>query len=282
MDNAYLIAAAWIGLALVASLVSIRLGISVALIEIGLGVLAGNAFGLGTTEWIDFLAAFGAVLLTFLAGAEIEPAALRRHARKSLAIGLVSFGVPFLAAWAFALFVVGWDPQAAQIAGISLSTTSVAVVYAVMIQSGLADEELGKLILAACFITDLGTVLALGILFADFSPLMIVFGGVTLAALVVVPRLLRWFLRHLGGRVSEPEIKFLFLSSLDWAGWPRRRAARRCCRRTSSVWPSPVHSCATGCSSTACGPPPSRCSRRSTSSRPGCSSRSARWWPVPA
>ena len=211
MDNANLIAAAWIGLALLASLVSIRLGISVALIEIGLGVVAGNAFGLGTTEWIDFLAAFGAVLLTFLAGAEIEPAALRRHARKSLVIGIVSFGVPFLAAWAFAWFVVGWDLPAAQIAGISLSTTSVAVVYAVMIESGLADEELGKLILAACFITDLGTVLALGILFADFSPLLIVFGVVTLAAMVVVPRLLRWFLRHLGGRVSEPEIKFLFL-----------------------------------------------------------------------
>jgi Kef-type K+ transport system membrane component KefB len=110
-----------------------------------------------------------------------------------------------------ASFVVGWDLQAAQIAGISLSTTSVAVVYAVMIESGLADEELGKLILAACFITDLGTVLALGVLFADFSPLLIVFGVLTLAAMVVVPWLLRWFLRHLGGRVSEPEIKFLFL-----------------------------------------------------------------------
>ncbi|MGH2455573.1 MAG: cation:proton antiporter [Candidatus Limnocylindria bacterium] len=211
MDSAYLIATAWIGLALLASLISIRLGISVALIEIGLGVVAGNGFGLGTTEWIDFLAGFGAVLLTFLAGAEIEPGALRRHARKSLAIGLVSFGVPFLAAWAFAWFVVGWDPQAAQIAGISLSTTSVAVVYAVMIESGLAEEELGKLILAACFITDLGTVLALGVLFADFSPLLLVFGLATLAAMVAVPRMLRWFLRHLGGRVSEPEIKFLFL-----------------------------------------------------------------------
>lgn len=85
MDNAYLIASAWIGLALLASLVSIRFGISVALVEIALGVLAGNAFGLGTTPWIDFLAAFGSVLLTFLAGAEIDPASLRRHAPKALA-----------------------------------------------------------------------------------------------------------------------------------------------------------------------------------------------------
>jgi len=211
MDTTYLIAAAWIGLALLASLISIRLAVSVALVEIGLGVVAGNAFQLDTTPWIDFLAGFGSVLLTFLAGAEIDPASLRRHAVKSISIGAMSFTAPFAAAFAFAYFVAGWDLQAAEIAGISLSTTSVAVVYAVMIESGLADEELGKLILAACFVTDLGTVLALGILFADFSPLLLAFGVVTLAALVVVPRLLRWFLRHPGGRVSEPEIKFLFL-----------------------------------------------------------------------
>lgn len=211
MDNAYLVAAAWVGLALAASLVSIRLGVSVALVEIGLGVLAGNAFGLSTTPWIDFLAAFGAVLLTFLAGAEIDPATLRRHARKALAIGIVSFAAPFAAAFAFAFFVAGWDLQAAEIAGIALSTTSVAVVYAVMIESGLAEAELGKLILAACFITDLGTVLALGVLFADFSPLLLGFGAATLIALVVVPRLLGWLLARVSGRVSEPEIKFLFL-----------------------------------------------------------------------
>ena len=55
MDSVYFVAAAWMGLALVASLVSIRLGISVALIEIGVGIVAGNAFGLtttpGSTSW---------------------------------------------------------------------------------------------------------------------------------------------------------------------------------------------------------------------------------------
>jgi Kef-type K+ transport system membrane component KefB len=86
-DNVFLIAAAWVGLALLASLISIRLGISVALIEILVGVVAGNLTGLASHEWIDFLAAFGAVLLTFLAGAEIDPASLRRHLRISLAIG---------------------------------------------------------------------------------------------------------------------------------------------------------------------------------------------------
>lgn len=210
MDNIYLIAAAWMGLALIASLVSIRLGISVALVEIGVGVVAGNAFGLATTPWIDFLATFGAGLLTFLAGAEIDPDSLRRHLRVSLSVGVVSFVAPFAAAFAFAYFIAGWDLPAAEIAGIALSTTSVAVVYAVMIESGRAETDLGKTILAACFITDLGTVLALGVLFADLNPLLIVFIAVMALALWLLPRTTRWFLVHVPGRVSEPEIKFLF------------------------------------------------------------------------
>lgn len=56
VDNAYIIAALWIGLALAASLISIRVGISVALVEIALRVVGGNALGLQTTPWIDFLA----------------------------------------------------------------------------------------------------------------------------------------------------------------------------------------------------------------------------------
>ena len=179
MDNVYFVAAAWIGLALVASLISIRVGISVALVEILVGVLAGNFTGLRTNDWIDVLATFGAGLLTFLAGAEIDPQSLRRHIRMSLSIGLISFAVPFVAAFAFAYFVAGWDFQASEIAGIALSTTSVAVVYAVMIESGQSNTDLGKTILAACFITDLGTVVALGVLFAQFDLMLVLFVAAT-------------------------------------------------------------------------------------------------------
>lgn len=151
-NNVWLMASAWMALALVASLVSIRVGISVALIEILVGVLAGNFAGLHTSPWIDFLATFGSGLLTFLAGAEIDPGALERHLKPALAIGSVSFVVPFLAGTAFAYWVAHWTRDASWIAGIALSTTSVAVVYAVMIETGLNRTEIGKLILAACFI----------------------------------------------------------------------------------------------------------------------------------
>jgi Kef-type K+ transport system membrane component KefB len=211
IGNIWFIAAAWMGLALLASLVSIRLGVSVALAEILIGVLAGNFLGLSTTPWIDFLATFGSGLLTFLAGAEIDPTSLRRHLKASLAIGSVAFLVPFAGVLAFAYFLVGWDLRASEIAGIALSTTSVAVVYAVMLETGLNKTDLGKLILAACFVNDFGTVLALGVLFANFNLWLVIFVAVTAFVLWHLTRVTGWLLANYGQRVSEPEIKFLFL-----------------------------------------------------------------------
>lgn len=211
MDNLWLTAASWMALALLASLISIRVGLSVALVEIGVGAIGGNFLGIHTAPWIDFLASFGSILLTFLAGAEIDPDSFKKQLKPSLAIGIASFLLPFVGAMAFAYYVSGWDLRAAEIAGIALSTTSVAVVYAVMVETRLNQTDLGKLILAACFITDLGTVLALGVLFASFNQWMLLFVITSVLVLWQLPRVTGWVLRSWGGKVSEPEVKFLFL-----------------------------------------------------------------------
>ncbi|WP_051663317.1 cation:proton antiporter [Alicyclobacillus macrosporangiidus] len=211
MDNVWMVASVWMGLAVAASLISVRIGVSVALIEILVGVFGGNVLHLQTTPWIDFLASFGSVLLTFLAGSEIDPASFRRHIRVSVTIGIASFLLPFVGAMLYAYYAAGWSFTAAKLAGIALSTTSVAVVYAVMVETGLNQTDIGKAILAACFVTDLGTVLALGILFSGFSPWMVGFLVVTAMALVCLPRLTRFVLRRLGERTQEVETKFLFL-----------------------------------------------------------------------
>ncbi len=223
MENIWAIAAIWLGLALLASLLSIRFKMSVALLEIIVGVVAGNLalllehyhlFGLHwelkTNPWIAFLAGFGAILLTFMAGAEIEPAVMRRFFKESMAIGLAGFTGPFLGAMLYARFVSGWDWNAAMICGIALSTTSVAVVYAVMVETGLNETELGKLILAACFVNDLGTVIALGACFANYDWRLLVFAAVTAIVVWLAPRCVRWFFARYSGHVSEPGIKLIF------------------------------------------------------------------------
>ncbi len=219
--NIYLVAAIWMTMAFVAALISIRIGVSVALVEILVGAIVGNfpalAHHVQQTAFTTFLASIGSLMLTFLAGAEIDPVSLRRHWKASVSIGFVSFLLPFIGAFLFSYFVLDWTLRAAEIAGVALSTTSVAVVYAVMVETGLNREELGKLILAACFVTDLGTVLVLGGLFASFKALLLVFVFVMAIALVVLPTTTRLVIRVTKHRVSEPEIKFL-LAVLLWLG----------------------------------------------------------------
>ena len=223
MELTWGIAAIWLGLALVASLLSIRFKMSVALVEILVGMAAGNLallldhyhlFGLHwelkPNEWIAFLAGFGSILLTFMAGAEIEPALLRKYFKATFTIGMAGFIGPFVGATLYAHFVSLWDWNASLICGIALSTTSVAVVYAVMIETGLNETELGKIILAACFINDLGTVVALGVCFASYNWTLGLFAAVAVVVLWVAPRFVAWFLSRFSSHVSEPGVKFIF------------------------------------------------------------------------
>jgi Kef-type K+ transport system membrane component KefB len=214
----WLASAVWLGLALLASIISIRVAVSVALIEIMVGTVAGNVIGLDLTDWVNFLAGFGAILLTFLAGTEIDSRVIRKHFRSSMSIGIVGFLAPYLGVLLYAHYVVGWSWPQAQIAGISLSTTSVAVVYAVMVETGFNKTEIGKIILAACFVNDLGTVLALGVVFAHFDLWLALFGAVTAIALWLLPRFAPWFFGKVGHRVSEPETKFISLVLLGLGG----------------------------------------------------------------
>ncbi len=194
-------------LILLASVVSIEAGISVALIEITMGVIAGNVLGLTSPPWMDFLASFASILLTFLAGAEVDHQVLRERLKESLLIGGVSFLAPFLGAWAFAAWALGWAGPAAQIAGVALSTTSLAVVYAVLVETGLTHTAIGKLLMASTFVTDFGTALALAVLFIRPTWWLVPFLGVSILLIWLMIGLQPWFFRRYGDRVIEPEIK---------------------------------------------------------------------------
>jgi Kef-type K+ transport system membrane component KefB len=219
MGQTWTLASVWIALALLATLLSIWLRIATALSEIVVGTVAqlfiGAALGasfLGTDQsWIKFLAGAGAIVLTFLAGAELDPVVFRVKWREATVIGLVAFVAPFLGCAAVAHWLLHWSASASWLAGVALSTTSVAVVYAVMLELGLNRTDYGKAVLAACFINDLATVLALGLIFAPFTWRTVVFGVVSVAVFAVLPKLTPWFFARYGGRPSELEAKYLLM-----------------------------------------------------------------------
>jgi Kef-type K+ transport system membrane component KefB len=216
----WLLGACWFFLAIMADFVAIRFKIAVALAEIFIGVMAAYLLqhikpewsSLGAnTPWISFLAGFGAVVLTFLAGAELDPKSIKGQTLKVTAIGLVGFIAPFIGCTALTYYLTDWTLQASLLVGVALSTTSVAVVYAVMLELGLNRTYFGKGVLAACFINDLATVLALGFIFAPFTYKSIVFVIATGVTLFFLPKIARYLFHKFGNRHSEQESKFLFL-----------------------------------------------------------------------
>ncbi len=232
MESWFGIATLWFGLALLATFLATRLRVSIALMEIGIGVTAAFVVGrlwgpdaMGAdVPWLRFAAGTGAILLTFLAGTELDPAVMRRKWREVTVVGIVGFLAPFLGCAATARWLLGWGPQASWLAGIALSTTSMAVVYAVMLETGFNRTDFGKGILGACFVNDLGTVIALGLMFAPFTWRTVVFLSVSAAVFLVVPSLTPRLINHYANRTAAFRTKWVLfilfgLGTLAlWAG----------------------------------------------------------------
>jgi Kef-type K+ transport system membrane component KefB len=199
-------------LVLAASLISLKLGLSVAIIEIILGAISGQ-FGLPLEDWMTYLAGFGGILLTFLAGTEIDTDMMKQKFKASFLIGIFSFLLPFLGVAAFTYFVTHWNIRAALLAGTALSTTSLAVVYSVLVETGLSKSPVGKMLMSATFITDMGTALALSILFIKPNLYTLIFIVVSLVIIILATKFSHLIFDHpaLKNKVVEPEIKYLFL-----------------------------------------------------------------------
>ncbi len=194
-----------------ASLISVELGISAAIVEITLGVVAGNFLHVNQLDWVKYIASFGGILLTFLAGAEVDRKVMREKARESFLIGGISFLAPFLGTMLVCHYFLHWDWAPAKLAGVALSTTSLAVVYAVLVETGLTSTQIGKLIMAATFVTDFGTALGLSLLFISPNINTVWFAVVSVGIIALSPRIAPHLFERYGQRVIEPEIKLIFL-----------------------------------------------------------------------
>lgn len=205
---------------LVASMVSVEIGLSVALLELVGGFVVANAFSLDIPSWLAFIGSFAGIVLVFLAGAEVDVPQFRREWKASVSMGLISFFAPFVVVGLLCYYALGWTREQSEIGGLALSTTSLAVVYAVLVETGLNRELLGKRIMAATFVTDIATVVGLTVLFVTPTIWVVPFAIVSVAVVIGLPKIAPWFFDRYGDRVIEPEIKLVFalLFVLVWLG----------------------------------------------------------------
>lgn len=150
-------------------------------------------------------------MLTFLAGAELEPDVVRKKLKEVSVVGLVGFFAPFFGCTAIVHYALDWNFQASLLCGVALSTTSMAVVYAVMLDTGFNKTEFGKGILGACFINDLGSVIALGLLFAPFTYKTVIFIVVSAFVLTILPLVSRLLTRIYAHRTAAIRTKWVML-----------------------------------------------------------------------
>ena len=121
MTEVWTLASLWLGLALIATLLAIVFRISTALSEIVIGTVAQLVIGafagvaaLGAkAPWITFLSGTGAIVLTFLAGAELDPEVLRSKLKEASILGLLAFIAPFLGCTALAYYGLHWREKQA-------------------------------------------------------------------------------------------------------------------------------------------------------------------------
>jgi len=232
MINIYLVAAFWFLSALVSTIIANRLKISNALMEIIIGAMIGfAAFKIGftnklalDTEWMKFIAGLAAIMLTFLAGAELNPDSLKSKFKEITIVGLVGFFSPFIGASLIAYFILGWELKSSLLTGIALSTTSMAVVYAVMLEYGFNKTSFGKSILGACFVNDLGTVIGLGLIFAPFTFRTLIFIAVTIVLIFALPSVTNFLIKHFAYKTAAIRTKWILFVLLSmgvlaiWSG----------------------------------------------------------------
>lgn len=198
-----------VALIIFAGFISIELGVASAIFEILAGFIAGNFFNFSNVEAINILADFGVLSLMYLAGLEIDFDILKKNMKSSVMIGSASFFTPFLAISYITMYFLDYSLQQALLVGIALSTTSIAIVYPLLLRSGNRLDEIGKKILSTAMIVDLLSMIALSLLFADVTIITLVFIILFFIFSYFVPFLGRRIFSHYKGNVVEFEFKII-------------------------------------------------------------------------
>ncbi len=194
-----------------AGVAGIKSGISSAILEVIAGIILGNFLGVGIESWLDFLGTFGGLALTFLAGTEIDLSILgNKMKQQSFTLGTVAFIVPLFAEMLFLKVATDWPLLAILAIGLAMTATAVAVVYTLLLETGLLETHMSRFILATVFVNDLLTLLGINLIAHEFNKYTLIFFLAIIFIVFSLPKLLEYIVHNYGKRSAEVELRFVF------------------------------------------------------------------------
>jgi Kef-type K+ transport system membrane component KefB len=199
---------------IIAGIIGTRVKISSSIIEVAMGIILANVLLVKIESWLEFLATFGGLTLTFLAGAEVESALLKRKAKESGIIGSLAFIAPLMGEIVFLSLITDWTWQTKFAMSLALTTTSIAVVYAVLTEYEMMRAPFARTIIAVTFVNDILTIIGISFIEPSFNIITPIFLLTLLALVFVVPKLLNNLILKHGKRAVEIELRFIFAAIL--------------------------------------------------------------------
>ena len=199
-------------LIVLAGIIALELGIPVAVMEIIFGVLAFNVLGITSDPWIDFLADLGVLGIMFFAGLEMDARILKKNLAKNFLVGSTIYAIRLAIIFFIALILFGFSTPQAFLIGISLSTTSLALVYPVVKERGSINREEGRVIISVAMVIDLLSTLSL-LFFVQPEQEFFLLIYIVLAILVFYfgPKITRIIFSRYGENIAELEVRFILL-----------------------------------------------------------------------
>ena len=184
------------------------LGLPAAIVEILAGMALAAAAGGESPESkaLEILAGIGAFLVLFMAGTEVDVSLIRRRFRSALELATVSLVGSALVGVLVARST-GLEGPGTLLVIAGLSATSAALTYAILASAGLLRSRRGQVALAAAMITDVAGMLLLNVATSEANPLLLLYGAIIVAAILVQPLLPR-----LAERPFESELRLIIMA----------------------------------------------------------------------
>ncbi len=193
----------------IAGVLSSRLSVSSSIVEVAIGVVLANVMAVKIEQWVDLLATLGGLLLTFLAGVEVESRILKSRLKPSMVIGILIFVVPLIGILLSLTLLTDWSLSTKLAIGLALSDTSIAIVYTILSEYGMMRTELAKTIIAVTIVTNVLTIVGLSLIEPRFNEITIIL----FIALALIALFMRRYFGILassyGNRVGEIELRFM-------------------------------------------------------------------------